>query len=86
MLPPGWLFTRLGRRRVQIAALPDGTRKGGGLYIVQAFVRGDRPDAIPFDQAVTTGGPVTLALRPGRYDVHVVGADGEIGHSELRVR
>ncbi|MFL5561000.1 MAG: TPR end-of-group domain-containing protein [Gemmatimonadaceae bacterium] len=83
---PGWLFTRLGRRRVQIARLPDGTRKGGGPYLVQAFVRGERPDAIPFDQAVTTGGPITLALEPGRYEIHVIGADGEIGHSELRVR
>ena len=83
---PGWLFTRLGRRRVQIAQLPDGARDGGGPYLVQAFLHGERPDAIPFDQVVTTGGPVTLALEPGRYEIHVVGPGGEVGHSELQVR
>jgi hypothetical protein len=81
---PLWLFTRLARRRVRIARLPDGARDGR-QYLVQAFVSGERPDAIPFDQVVTTGGPVTLALQPGHYEIRVIGPQGEIGHSDLRV-
>ena len=80
-----WLYTRLARRPIRFAGVPDGARSGRGPYLIQAFVSGERTDAIPFDQVLTTGGPATLALKPGRYEIHVVGRNGEISRSELAV-
>ena len=82
----GWLFDRLGRRRVRLGDLLAAGGDCADTCLVQAFVAGEGADAIPFDQVTTTDGRATLALRPGRYDIRVVARGGEIARRELRVR
>lgn len=80
---PDWLFS-LGRVPVPVpeTALPC----GGEPYLVQALVAGEAADAVPADQLLVGGDDaVALALRPGRYEVRVVGAEGEIDRTEVSV-
>lgn len=69
---PSWRFDG-GRRAVRV---PLG--RGPLPALVQAFRETDGPDAVPADQAfVRTGDAATLALRPGRWRVVVLGPEGE---------
>ena len=90
---PGWLFNRLARRRVRLDDLMSADGKALGstdrcenVCLVQAFIAGEPENAIPFDQAITSDGRVTLALQPGRYRIRTSDRKGKIGERAVEVR
>ncbi len=77
---PDWMVTTLGRIPV---SLDDARAKGEGVRLVQAFFEGDPDDTVPLDQVLLRPGSSVpaLMLRPGRFRLRVLGADGVVGES-----
>jgi len=73
---PDWLHTVLGRTST---AIPDPLVDGKGLRLVQAFVEGDEPTAVPVDQVLLRDASrPNLMLPPGTFRVRAVNAEGDV--------